>query len=104
MSQDHSSKANPSPTCTFGADGPAAELVRVLDQYLADLQAGKAPDQSELVAAHPQLASRLVGCLAGIDFIHDSATGDDETPVELGDFRILREVGRGGVGIENDAD
>ena len=35
------------------------ELVQVLDQYLADLEAGKVPNRAALLAAHPALAPQL---------------------------------------------
>lgn len=78
---------------------PASELVRVLDEYLAELQAGQAPDKARLLADHPELARELENCLAGIDFVHRAAKPEAATPTQLGDFRILREVGRGGMGV-----
>ncbi len=84
----------------------AAELVRVLDEYMAALQAGEAPDRARLLAQHPALAAQLEPCLAGIDFIHraGSSTGPDSAPAMLGEFRIIREVGRGGMGVVYEAE
>lgn len=83
----------------------AAELVRVLDQYLADLQAGKTPDREKLLADHPELALELEDCLAGIEFVHRAAKPSaTQTPAQLGDFRIVREVGRGGMGVVYEAE
>ena len=39
--------------------GPAAAIVGILDRYLADLQAGEAPDRDHLLADHPDLAAQL---------------------------------------------
>ncbi len=61
---DHSGDESES---SLGAD---SELVRILDRYLADLQAGRAPDRAQVLADHPDLADQLESCLAGIDFIH----------------------------------
>ncbi len=82
----------------------ASGLVRVLDQYLADLQAGKAPDKARLMAEHPDLARQLEDCLAGIEFVHRAAKPTTAAPTQLGDFRIIREVGRGGMGVVYEAE
>src|SRR6185312_7960780 len=68
----------------------AADLVGILDRYLAELQAGQAPDRDRLLADHPELAARLEACLAGIEFVH-LATGPAkvEAPANLGEFRIV---------------
>ncbi len=79
------------------------ELVRVLDQYLADLDAGCAPSHERLLAEHPALASQLKPCLSGIEFIHRAARPASGTPSRLGDFEIIREVGRGGMGVVYEA-
>jgi tRNA A-37 threonylcarbamoyl transferase component Bud32 len=92
------------PTGAYQPEEGAATLVRVLDEYLADLQAGRAPDRAQLLAAHPALASQLEQCLAGIEFIHHAAQPAPGTPAQLGDFRIVREIGRGGMGVVYEAE
>jgi len=88
----------------FESDEQASRLVHVLEQYLADLKAGAAPDRAELLAAHPELADQLEDCLAGIEFIHAASGGASSSQKQLGDFRILREVGRGGMGAVYEAE
>ena len=82
----------------------AAELAGILDGYMADLQAGKAPDRGELLAAHPELAAQLEACLAGIEFVHRATGPAAEEPAALGEFRIVRELGRGGMGVVYEAE
>ncbi len=91
-------------TCDYVSGGDAEQLVRVLDQYLDDLKAGKQPSRDELVAAHPELASQLDACLAGLDFIHGVEHASPQRTQTLGDYRIIREVGRGGMGAVFEAD
>jgi serine/threonine protein kinase len=92
------SRQEPAVTEVLEPSGAAVELVRVLDEYLADLQAGKPADRTALLAAHPQMAGQLEQCLAGIEFIHRARRTTGELPAQLGDFRIGREIGRGGMG------
>jgi serine/threonine protein kinase len=96
--------ASPEATGPYGPLDSAAELVGLLDHYLADLQAGKAPDRAKLLADHPNLAAQLEQCLSGIEFVHRAAKPQQGTPTQLGDFRIVREVGRGGMGVVYEAE
>ena len=84
--------------------GSAAALVEVLDKFLADLRDGNAPDRDAFLAQHPDLAPQLADCLDGLDFIHRASNSDDQTPAQLGDFRIVREIGCGGMGVVYEAE
>ncbi len=97
-------KLSAEPTGAYVPLESATELVRVLDQYLAELQAGQAPDKVKLLAEHPELAVQLEQCLSGIEFVHRAAKPAGGVPTQLGDFRIIREVGHGGMGVVYEAE
>jgi predicted Ser/Thr protein kinase len=82
----------------------AARVVELLDDYLERLKAGEQPDREQLLRDHPELASQLEACLAGLDFIHSHSLGVQPPGRRLGDFRIVREIGHGGMGAVYEAE
>jgi len=88
-------------------------LQEVIAAYLRDVEADRNPDQAEILARHPELAGELQSFFAGQEHIGRLAAPLRqvvETPPDagitgtLGDFRIVREVGRGGMGIVYEAE
>jgi serine/threonine protein kinase/Flp pilus assembly protein TadD len=91
--------------------------MQVLEGYLAELERGVPPDPGQLLARHPDLAEPLKEYLASLEFLHRAALGlrSGDRPREavppagladlgcLGDFHIIREVGRGGMGVVYEA-
>lgn len=80
----------------------------LLAQELEEAQkAGREPDIAPLIQAHPELADQIQELLPTLRSLHqlaDSSSGGDQQRSEshcgtLGDFRILGEIGRGGMGI-----
>jgi hypothetical protein len=76
------------------------EAARVFDALLADLEAGRPVAPEALLAAHPHLAHHLRACLSLLEWTDRVAEGL-EVPIGvlLGEFRLVREIGRGGMGI-----
>src|SRR5436190_13195735 len=86
-----------------------ARLAEILDDYLAALEAGTAPTREELCGQHPALADDLEACLASVGFLRRAtaapAVAASDAPAGLlGDYRLLREVGRGGMGVVYEAE
>jgi len=92
------------------ADAPeeAGELA-ALEEYLERLQAGGSPQREQVLAAHPGLRSAL-RCLEVLEGI--ASDGLDEPfggegcgatvaglPREFGNYELLQELGRGGMGV-----
>jgi serine/threonine protein kinase/Flp pilus assembly protein TadD len=113
------------PAVLPGASAPSLQVredprvVGALEEYLVALEAGAAPDRSTFLARHPDIADALANCLEGLEFIRAAAPQVREPAVDgvtntpagctfhpeapLGDFRIVREVGRGGMGVVYEA-
>jgi tetratricopeptide (TPR) repeat protein len=93
---------------------PAESTAGALEAYLAAVEAGTAPPRAEFLARHPELAEDLDACLAAMHFIGNAAEGPrsvaaaaqepEQAPGQLGDYRIVREVGRGGMGVVYEAE
>jgi serine/threonine protein kinase len=94
-----------------------SRVLRVLEGYLAELEDGKPPHREALLARHPDMAELLSEYLDKLEQLHIAAEGlrglvpatqtdleEAEEASQLGDFRILREVGRGGMGVVYEAE
>src|SRR5438874_1205760 len=94
------------------------ELGAQLDQSSAAIEAGERPDRRELLLRYPEVAGKLSICLDGLALVNSAADqiagvsasairrqgGSVSTPPidlsnaqVLGDFRLVREIGRGGM-------
>jgi serine/threonine protein kinase len=86
-------------------------LLRMARDYLAELEAGRLPDRTAYLVRYPELAPELGECLDGVEIAHAAgqalgappAPPPEPAPQALGDFRIVREIGRGGMGVVYEA-
>jgi eukaryotic-like serine/threonine-protein kinase len=88
-------------------------LERMAEEFLDRVRRGERPSVSEFLARAPDRANELEELLSALLFVEDvkpqsdlmTASGGQDfrggapAPERLGDFRILRELGRGGMGI-----
>jgi eukaryotic-like serine/threonine-protein kinase len=86
-----------------------ARLTELLDEYGRAAREGRAPDREAFLAAHPDQRERLTAALMGLEFIRRASpdlavSSPAEPPGQLGDFRILGEIGRGGMGVVYEAE
>lgn len=99
-------KTNPRPSASLSADESLAELV---DELAVRLQAGESIDLEALTRAHPEFADRLepllptLQALAGLGASNTANEPALRSAGVLGDFQIVREIGRGGMGIVYEA-
>src|SRR5262245_44620366 len=108
------------------------QLTAILLEYVEAVQAGATPDRRELLVRHPEFAAELREFFAGRDQLEllaaplraagsaarrapateaartDPVAAEGRSRAEdlgqIGDFRLVREVGRGGMGVVYEAE
>jgi len=92
------------------------QITSALEEYAKLKRAGQAPERDEFLARHRPIAVALSECLDGLEFVEDVASHFSsgpgrrplatgvQAPAQLGDFRLIREIGQGGMGVVFEAE
>jgi eukaryotic-like serine/threonine-protein kinase len=92
-----------------------SEVAAALEEYYALVEGGQEPDRAEFLNHHRSIADSLAECLDGLDLVNRLAGEFSPAPIAspsscslhvpvLGDFRLIREIGRGGMGVVYEAE
>jgi len=118
--------ASYAPSAVPGDKKPADDALEdprifaVVQEYMSQLESGRRPDRSEFVNRFPELSDAVRQCLEGLDIVQSEvpasqsaatrgrSTGAQQPGIDvpanpLGDFQIIRELARGGMGIVYEA-
>jgi serine/threonine protein kinase/Tfp pilus assembly protein PilF len=88
---------------------PSVEALvsQVVDEFMARVEKGERPDIADYAARHPAIANLLRQVLPALELVRFSAPGTEAAaPLTgcLGDYSIVREVGRGSMGVVYEAE
>ena len=88
------------------SDGRVNEsaLGEAIAEYLELERGGAAPSPLEFAGRHPEIAEALKSCLDVLAAVGAADAASAGVPKVLGDFRIVRLIGRGGMGLVYEAE
>lgn len=90
----------------------ATDLDQIADEFIAKIRQGEKPAISEYADCHPELASEIEEIFPAIVALEGGKNAAQpqgkvslgaSAPEQLGDFKIVSEIGRGGMGVVYEA-
>ena len=100
------------PALSNPTSGVAELLAKAADEFAKAAEAGRPPDIDEFVQRYPQIAAVLRDVLPALALFDSSLSesegsrlgGEELIDRTLGDFRLIQEIGRGGMGVVYEAE
>jgi tetratricopeptide (TPR) repeat protein/RIO-like serine/threonine protein kinase len=79
-------------------------IAEILGVWQERRERGESIEPAALIAAHPDLADDLSERLAALGYLDLALANASDVPSRIGDFRIVREISRGGMGVVYEAE